>query len=264
MLRDGRFHAVRDELHALLDFADFFGNGGLAQLDAGAGFIDQVDCFVRQEAVRNVAVRKIDGVAQGFIRVADGVKFFVAFANALDYLDGFFFIRRGNFYGLEAALERAVFFDGLAVFAGRGCANALNFAARKCGLQDIRGIERTFRGACANQCVQLVDKDDGVLALHQFFHDGLQPLFELAAVFRARDDERKIEGENAFIREKRRNIAIGNALRQAFDDGRLSHAGLANEHRIIFGAPAKNLDDALDFTFAADQRVQASLRRQLA
>src|SRR2546430_9077668 len=45
-----RFHAVSDEFHALLYFADFFGNSGLTQLDARAGFVDQVDGFVRKRS----------------------------------------------------------------------------------------------------------------------------------------------------------------------------------------------------------------------
>src|SRR4029077_6558193 len=55
--RDGAFHAVRDELYPLLHFADFFGDAGLAQLYARAGFVDQVDGLVWEEAVGNVAVR---------------------------------------------------------------------------------------------------------------------------------------------------------------------------------------------------------------
>jgi hypothetical protein len=37
--------------------------------------------------------------------------------------------------------------------------------------------------------VQLVNEDDGVLILHQLFHDGLEALFELAAVLGAGDDQ---------------------------------------------------------------------------
>src|SRR5271157_3687773 len=33
--------------------------------------------------------------------------------------------------------------------------------------------------------MEFVDEDHGVLRLHQFLHDGLQPLFELPTVFRA-------------------------------------------------------------------------------
>ncbi len=184
------------------------------------------------------------------------MEFFVALAHAADDLDGFFFVRRGNFYGLKAALEGAVFLDGLAVFARRGGADALNFSARKRGLQNVGGVQRTFRGTCAHQSMQLIDEDDGVLALHQFLHDGLQPLFELAAIFCARDDEGKIERKNALVSEERRNVAVGDALRETFDDGGLADSRFADQHGIVFRAAAQNLDHALDFAFASDQRIE--------
>jgi hypothetical protein len=37
--------------------------------------------------------------------------------------------------------------------------------------------------------VQLIDKDDAVLALHQFFHDGLQALFKLSAILSSGHDQ---------------------------------------------------------------------------
>ena len=52
VVRDGVFHAVDDELDALLDFGDLLGQRSLAQLDARARFVHQVDGLVRQEAVR--------------------------------------------------------------------------------------------------------------------------------------------------------------------------------------------------------------------
>src|SRR5439155_25498066 len=42
VIGDGRFHAVSDEFHPLLHFADFLGNGCLAQLDARARLVDQI------------------------------------------------------------------------------------------------------------------------------------------------------------------------------------------------------------------------------
>src|SRR5256886_6922166 len=141
-----RFHAVSDEFHALLYFADFFGNSGLTQLDARAGFVDQVDGFVRKKTVGNVAVGKINGVAQRLVRVADSMEFFVALADALNHLHGLFFVRRGNFDRLETAFERAIFLHGLAVFSRSRRPNALNLAAGERGLQNVGGVERTFRG----------------------------------------------------------------------------------------------------------------------
>ena len=204
VIGDGRFHAVGDELYALLDFADFFRDGGLAQFYARAGFVDQVDGLVRKKTVGNIAVRKINGIAQRFIGVADSMKLFVAFAHALDDLNGFFFIGGGNFYGLEAPFERAVFFHRFSVFARRCRADALNLSARKSRLQNVRGIQRTFRGARSHQRVQFVDENDRVLALHQFFHDGFEALFELAAVFCSSNDKRKIQRKDALVRQERR------------------------------------------------------------
>src|SRR2546430_16115730 len=139
VIGDGRFHAVSDEFYTLLHFADFFGDSGLAQLHAGAGFVDKVDGFVWKETIGNVAVGKINRIAQRFVRVADGVEFFVALANTLNHLHGLVFIRRGNLDGLEAALQGAVFLDGLAVFAGRRRANALNLSTGERGLQNVGG-----------------------------------------------------------------------------------------------------------------------------
>ena len=64
----------------------------------------------------------------GFVGVTDGMKFFVTVANALQDADRFFLVGRADFHGLEAAFERAIFFDGFAIFAGSGGADALNFA----------------------------------------------------------------------------------------------------------------------------------------
>src|SRR5215469_3103177 len=188
-----RFHAVGDEFHALLHFADFFGDRRLAQLNARACFINEVDGFVREEAVGNIAVRKVDRVAKRFFRVADGVELLVAFANALNDLNGLFLAWGGNLDGLEAALERAILFHGLAVFAGRRGPDALNFAAGKGRLQNIGRVKRAFRRTRAHQRVQLINEHDGVLAFHQFFHDGLETLFELAAILGSSNDQRKIE-----------------------------------------------------------------------
>ena len=162
----------------------------------------------------------------------------------------------GTFDGLEAALERAVLLDRLAVLAGRGRADALDFAARQRRLQDVGGVERTFRRTGAHQRVQLVDEDDGVLILHQLLHDGLEPLFKLAAVLGAGDDQRKIERQDALVGQEGRHVAVGDALRQAFDDGGLADARLADQHRVVLGAAAEDLHHALEFVVAADQRIE--------
>jgi hypothetical protein len=53
----------------------------------------------------------------------------------------------------------------------------------------VLAIERTFCDP-APKGVQLVNKDDGVLAFHQFLHD-FQAFFELSAIFCPRNDQER-------------------------------------------------------------------------
>ena len=184
------------------------------------------------------------------------MEFLVAVLDAVENLDRVVLVGRRNLDGLEAALQRAVLLDGLAVLAGGGGADALDFAARQRRLQDVGGVERSFGRTRAHQGVQLVDEDDGVLRLHQLLHDRLETLFELAAVLGAGDDQRKIEPEDALVGKERRNFAVGDALRQSLDDGGLAHAGFADQDGVVLGAAAENLDHALQFLLASDQRIE--------
>ena len=58
-------------------------------------------------------------------------------------------------------------------------------------------------------------------------------------------------------------VAGDDLLRQALDDGRLAHAGLADQDRVVLRAAGKDLHDALDLALAADNRIQLSLASEL-
>jgi len=75
-------------------------------------------------------------------------------------------------------------------------------------------------------------------------HDGLEALLELAAVLGAGDDQGKVESQDALVSQERWNLAVGDALGQTLDDGSLADAGFADQHRIVLGAAAEDLDDA--------------------
>ena len=111
VVRDGVLHTVDDELNAFLHFSDLFGKRRLAQLYACAGFIDQVDCLIRQKAIRDVAVgvrhREVDRI----VGVSDGVKLFVTILDPKQNLGGVALSWRRNLHSLEAALERTIFLD---------------------------------------------------------------------------------------------------------------------------------------------------------
>src|SRR3979411_1111207 len=141
VVRDGVLHTMDDELDALLDFRQFLGQRGLAQFHASTSPVDQVDSLIWQETIWNITVRMRDRKIDGVVGISDRVKFFVALFYAKQNFDGVGLVRRRNFYGLEAPLQRAIFFDRLAIFSGRGCADALNFTARESWLQDVGRVE---------------------------------------------------------------------------------------------------------------------------
>ena len=92
---------------------------------------------------------------------------------------------------------------------------------------------------------------------------GLQPLLELAAIFRAGDQRAHVEREQLLVLQALRHVAVDDAQREAFDDGGLADAGLADQHRIVLRAPRQHLDGAADFLVAADHRVELAVARRL-
>src|SRR5215813_5221386 len=111
--------------------------------------------------------------------------------------------------------------------------------------------------------MQFVDKNDVLWIVDQFAHDLLQAFFELSAIFCARHDQADIERKNSLVLEKRRNLSGDDSLRESLDDGGLAHTGLADQHGIVFRAPAKNLNDTFDLSVAPNQRIEAVVRSVL-
>ena len=65
------------------------------------------------------------------------------------------------------------------------------------------------------------------------------------------------------IREEGRNFTVSDALGEAFHDGGFPNAGLADQHRIVLGAAAEDLDDAVDFPLTSDQRIELAIHGSL-
>ena len=89
---------------------------------------------------------------------------------------------------------------------------------------------------------------------------GLQALLELAAVLGAGEQRRHVERQHALVLERLRHLAVDDALREPFDDRGLADARLADQHRIVLGAPLQDLDRAADLVVAADHRIELALR----
>ena len=67
---------------------------------------------------------------------------------------------RSTMHGLEAALERGVLLDVLAVLVERRGADRAQLAAGEHRLEQVRGVDGALGGARADDRVQLVDEED--------------------------------------------------------------------------------------------------------
>ena len=188
--------------------------------------------------------------------IGDLVVLLVALADAHQDRDRL--LERGLFDHdrLEAALQGGVALDVLAVLVQRGGADALQLAAGERRLEDVRGVDRAFGRAGADERMQLVDEQDRVVGAAQLLDDLLEPLLELAAVLGAGDERADVERQDALVQQRLGDVAADDAMGQALGDGRLADAGLADERRVVLGPAAEDLDDPLDLLLAADDRIE--------
>ncbi len=112
-----------------------------------------------------------------------------------------------------------------------------------------------------DQRVQLVDEQDDVAAGVDLLEHLLQALLEVTAVAGTRDQRPQVQRVELLVLQRLGDLAVHDGLRQSLDDGGLADAGLADQHRVVLGAPAQDLHHPLDFLLAADDRVQLALHR---
>ena len=252
---------------APLEPVERLGLGVDLHADARGGLVDQVDRLVGQLAVGDVAVRQRRRGDDRRIGDLDAVVHLVALLQAAQDRDGVLDRRLIDQHLLEAPLQRRVLLDVLAVLVERGRADAMQLAARQRGLEHVAGIHGALGLAGAHHGVQLVDEqDDLAFLLGEIVEHGLQPLLELAAELRAGDQRAHVERQNALVLQALGHLAVDDALRQALDDRGLADAGLADEHRVVLGAPLQHLDGAADLVVAADHRIELArggARRQV-
>ena len=156
-------------------------------LQARRRLVDEVDRLVGQEAVGDVAVRQRRRRDERAVGDAHAVVQLVLLLEAAQDRDRVLDRRLVDEHRLEAPRQRRVLLDVLAVLVERGRADAVQLTAGEGRLQQVAGIHRALGLAGADDGVQLVDEQDdaAALGLHLIQH-GLQALFELAAILRAR------------------------------------------------------------------------------
>ncbi len=115
-----------------------------------ADFVHQIDRFVGQKTVGDVAMRKRGRRHERRILNAHAVMHFVAFLQSAQDRDGRLDARLVHHHRLETPLQRRVLLDVLAIFVERRRADAAQFAARQLRLEHVRRVRRAFRRARAD------------------------------------------------------------------------------------------------------------------
>ena len=243
--------------HAAVRLVELDRRGVDLHPQARRGLVDQVDCLVRQEAVRDIAVRENRGRDERSIPDPHAVMSFVALLEAAKDRDRVLDGRLVDAHRREAALECRVLLDVLAVLVERGRADAAKLTAGQHRLQQVRGIDGAFGRAGTDDRVQLVDEEDHpAVALLDLGEDGLQALLELAPVLGAGEQRADIERPDGPILQPVGHVAADDPLCKPFGDRRLPHAGLADQDGIVLRPAREDLDHAPDLLVAPDHRVE--------
>ena len=133
----------------------------------------------------------------------------------------------------------------------------MQFAARQSRFQHIARVHRAVGFARADQSMDFINENQSVAVVFcQVVQHAFQAFLKFAAVFRAGNQCRQIQNQQAFVAQGFRHFAVDDALRQAFDNGSLTHTRLTNQHRVVFGTALQYLNRAADFVIAADNGVK--------
>ena len=252
-----------DLLEFLFHGAQIAGQGIGLQLGARPRLIDHVDGLVGKEPIRDVPIRELDGLVDGLLRDFNTVVALIPVAQPLDDADGLLHAGLLHINGLEAPFQRPVLFNVLAILIQGGRADALDLAPRERGLEHVGGVDGPLRRAGPDQRMELINEDDHVARLNDLLHDHLETLFELAAILGAGHKRPQVQRDDAPVEQIVGNLRAHDALGEPFDDRRLADTGFPDQHRVVLGPPAEDLQHPLDLVLAADDRIQRAFLRQV-
>ena len=164
------------------------------QPGGSSGFVDEIDGLVRQKTIVDVLVSQVGGRTQCRCGIDHPVMGFVVPLEAIQDLDGF--DDRGflDLDLLESPGQGPVLFEHPLEILKGSRAHATHLSVGQCRLEDIGSVQgASTHRACADDGVNLIDEENPVRGLGHSLDDGLEPLFELAAEFGARDQSAQIQ-----------------------------------------------------------------------
>src|SRR5579864_94356 len=112
--------------------------------------------------------------------------------------------------------------------------------------------------------MQLVDKKNHLaFGFRDYLQHSLETILELAAIFCAGHERRKIESNDALRPQNLRHVARHDSLCKTLHNGGLAHPWLADEYRVVLRTARENLHHAANFLVAANHGVELAPPRQI-
>ena len=176
-----------------LEVFEFFGHRLDFGPEFGGGFVDEIDGFVGEETVGDIAMGKGGGGDEGSVLDTYAVVHFVPFTETAKDGDGVLDGGFGYGDGLETAFEGCVFLDIFTILVEGGGADAVQFPSGEHGFEHIASVHGAFGFACTNDGMDFIDKkNDGSLGLDHLVEDGFEALFEFASELGPRNQSGQI------------------------------------------------------------------------
>ena len=104
--------------------------------------------------------------------------------------------------------------------------------------------------------MDLIDEEEDIAILLDLIHHRFDPLFKLTAVFRSGDHEGQVERDQFLFSEVVGDFAFDNGMGKTFNDRCFTDTRFTDEDRVVFAAAAEDQDEAFDFFFSADDRIE--------
>ena len=232
---------------------------GFRDGEARPGFVEHVDGAVGQARIAQMPARELRRRAQGAVGERHPVVLFVTGPQPGQDLDRFVDARLFEDHALQPARQCAVALD-LLEFVERRRADQPQVAGRQQGLDQHREVHRAAGGGPRpDGGVHLVDEQDGHRPAGEGIDDRLEAFLEVAPEARAREQRGGVEGEDLGPSQPRGHVVVQQPARQPFGEGGLAHPGVADEHRVVLAAAAKDLQSAPQLVATTDQGVEPAL-----
>ena len=239
-----------------------FGHGIHLHAQTGRRLVHQIDGFVGQEAVGDVARGELHGRDDGVVLDADLVVILILLFQSAEDGDCVCLVRLVHHDGLETPLQGFVFLEILLILVECRGADGPQFAACQSRLEDVGRVHCAVALACAHKRVDLVDKEDNLpVGLGHLVHHRLESLFELAFVFGTGDERAHVEREDLFALQVLGHVAAHDTVRQPFSDGRLTDARFTDQDRVVLCPPTQDLEHASDLLIASDHGIKLTRPR---